>query len=429
MNEEFADALPGRRHRHPDHRPDGTAGASLRGTRPTSSTRCWAATTTWSTWPATSAPTTPWRPTSTTTFDADDLGLGRRTPASSPNTLVLSAGCHSGYSIVDGAGVPAADRRHQHRRLDPADGPAEGVLIGGTGYQYGDTDFLEYSERLYLDIARRLHEDTGRSTAPIAVGKRPGAGQAGLPGRPQHAERHRPEGGAAGHALRPADDRASTPRAAARSPTRTSSVGTTTPVATGTAGADLGLATADLPVTTTTTPRTPRPSSGRQTSDLELAQRRRRRHHPAGRARAAQAGQGRHGRRQDPARRRASGAVTTPTPRRPAADRGPRDRGHRRRTARSSPTRSSRSGWPRPTTSAPSATAVGPPWSSTRRSTGRSATRTPQVPVNTVRNYSNLDMRLFYSPKTFNGRSASPTRARPLRRASARSRAPRPTGS
>ena len=32
------------------------------------------------------------------------------------------------------------------------------VLIGGTGYQYGDTDFLEYSERLYLDIARRLHE-------------------------------------------------------------------------------------------------------------------------------------------------------------------------------------------------------------------------------------------------------------------------------
>ena len=34
------------------------------------------------------------------------------------------------------------------------------LLIGGTGYQYGDTDFLEYSERLYLDIARRLHEGT-----------------------------------------------------------------------------------------------------------------------------------------------------------------------------------------------------------------------------------------------------------------------------
>ena len=32
------------------------------------------------------------------------------------------------------------------------------LLIGGTGYQYGDTDFLEYSERLYLGIAQRLRE-------------------------------------------------------------------------------------------------------------------------------------------------------------------------------------------------------------------------------------------------------------------------------
>ena len=46
------------------------------------------------------------------------------------------------------------------------------MLIGGTGYQYGDTDFLEYSERLYLDIARRLHEETRPPVTrrPIAVG-------------------------------------------------------------------------------------------------------------------------------------------------------------------------------------------------------------------------------------------------------------------
>ncbi len=43
------------------------------------------------------------------------------------------------------------------------------VLIGGTGYQYGDSDFLEYSERLYLDVSRRLHEPTA-GNAPVAVG-------------------------------------------------------------------------------------------------------------------------------------------------------------------------------------------------------------------------------------------------------------------
>ena len=37
-------------------------------------------------------------------------------------------------------------------------------------------------------------------------------------------------------------------------------------------------------------------------------------------------------------------------------------------------------------------------------------TRRPDVPVNTVRNYANLDMKLFYSPKTFKCLSASRTR-------------------
>ena len=48
----------------------------------------------------------------------------------------------------------------------------QAVLIGGTGYQYGDTDFLEYSERLYLDVARRLREgDPAGDDAPVAVGE------------------------------------------------------------------------------------------------------------------------------------------------------------------------------------------------------------------------------------------------------------------
>ena len=73
---------------------------------------------------------------------------------------MLSAGCHSGYNIVDDAAVP-----DQTNPNDWAQRMAQqqAVLIGGTGYQYGDTDFLEYSERLYLDIAR----GSARVTRPL----------------------------------------------------------------------------------------------------------------------------------------------------------------------------------------------------------------------------------------------------------------------
>ncbi len=80
---------------------------------------------------------------------------------------MLSAGCHSGYNIVDGDGRP--------RCQSPFDwtqrmAQQHAVLIGGTGYQYGDTDFLEYSERLYLDLAKRLREGTGPADPAVAIG-------------------------------------------------------------------------------------------------------------------------------------------------------------------------------------------------------------------------------------------------------------------
>jgi len=83
------------------------------------------------------------------------------------NTVVLSAGCHSGYSIVDGAATPTTNSFDWTQRM----AQQHAVLIGGTGYQYGDTDFLEYSERLYLNIARRLHEGPSTGAAPVAVGR------------------------------------------------------------------------------------------------------------------------------------------------------------------------------------------------------------------------------------------------------------------
>jgi hypothetical protein len=101
-----------------------------------------------------------------TAFDADELDPTGAHPHALEDTVVLSAGCHSGYNIVDAAGVPNVTNP-----FDWTQRMAEqhAVLIGGTGYQYGDSDFLEYSERLYLDVSRRLHEVTA-GNAPVAVG-------------------------------------------------------------------------------------------------------------------------------------------------------------------------------------------------------------------------------------------------------------------
>ncbi len=79
------------------------------------------------------------------------------------NAIVFSAGCHSGYNIVDSDVLPGVTL--------PLDWPQafaqqKATLIAGTGYQYGDTDLLEYSERLYLNFAKALHAGRG----PVAVG-------------------------------------------------------------------------------------------------------------------------------------------------------------------------------------------------------------------------------------------------------------------
>ena len=79
------------------------------------------------------------------------------------NALVVSAGCHSGYTVVDGHAVPNVTQS-----LDwiQAFARKRATVVAGTGYQYGDTDFLEYSERLYRDFANALRVGTG----PVGVG-------------------------------------------------------------------------------------------------------------------------------------------------------------------------------------------------------------------------------------------------------------------
>ncbi len=94
----------------------------------------------------------------TTDLDASPVDLR--------SAIVFSAGCHSGYNLVDGDAIAGVSLP-----LDWAQAFArkKSILIAGTGYQYGDTDFLEYSERLYRDFARELR--AGESGTAISVGE------------------------------------------------------------------------------------------------------------------------------------------------------------------------------------------------------------------------------------------------------------------
>jgi hypothetical protein len=82
--------------------------------------------------------------------------------ASSPvdltNALIFSAGCHAGYNLVDPHAVPQVTLGPDWAQ---AFSRKRATVIAGTGYQYGDTDFVEYSERLYLNFARQLRLGSG----------------------------------------------------------------------------------------------------------------------------------------------------------------------------------------------------------------------------------------------------------------------------
>jgi hypothetical protein len=87
------------------------------------------------------------------------------TGADYTNSIVFSAGCHSGYNIVDRDIVPGADIPSDWAQVFARKGA---TLIAGTGYQYGDTDFIYYSERLYLQFAKELRY--GAKGDPVSVG-------------------------------------------------------------------------------------------------------------------------------------------------------------------------------------------------------------------------------------------------------------------
>ncbi|MCL4266832.1 MAG: CSLREA domain-containing protein [Anaerolineae bacterium] len=85
-------------------------------------------------------------------------------PVNLQNAIIFSAGCHAGYNIVDADGVPLVTEEPDWAQAFNSKGA---LLIAGTGYQYGDTDFIEYSERLYLEFSQELRRGSG----PVSVGQ------------------------------------------------------------------------------------------------------------------------------------------------------------------------------------------------------------------------------------------------------------------
>ena len=82
------------------------------------------------------------------------------------NSIVYGAGCHFGYNLMDAASI---DGVTQPLDWVQAFAQKKATLIAGTGYQYGDTDFIEYSERLYLNFSRQLRADVP-NPSPDGIG-------------------------------------------------------------------------------------------------------------------------------------------------------------------------------------------------------------------------------------------------------------------
>lgn len=77
--------------------------------------------------------------------------------------LILSAGCHSGYNTVDKDATILTGKPDWAQAFSRK----QAIWISGTGYQYGDTDFVEYTERLIVEVTRALRTGTG----PVSVGR------------------------------------------------------------------------------------------------------------------------------------------------------------------------------------------------------------------------------------------------------------------
>jgi len=83
------------------------------------------------------------------------------------NTLILSMGCHSGYNIVDPEATPGT----QPVDWGQAFARQGATVIGGTGYQYGNSPLIKYSEVLLSNVQRQLRYYDGEIPGNVSLGR------------------------------------------------------------------------------------------------------------------------------------------------------------------------------------------------------------------------------------------------------------------
>ena len=76
---------------------------------------------------------------------------------------MFSTGCHAGYNVVDADGISGVTQTADWAQVLASKGA---TLVAGTGFQYGDDELIEYSERIYAEFAHQLRVGTG----PVSVG-------------------------------------------------------------------------------------------------------------------------------------------------------------------------------------------------------------------------------------------------------------------
>ncbi len=98
----------------------------------------------------------------TTELSANEISASSTNLA---NTVVLALGCHSGYTITSpdvlAGSSPDPDWAKAFLRKRVAG------YIAATGYAYGDTELIEYGERLSVNVVQQMRTGTG----PIPLGR------------------------------------------------------------------------------------------------------------------------------------------------------------------------------------------------------------------------------------------------------------------
>ncbi|HMQ33724.1 MAG TPA: choice-of-anchor Q domain-containing protein, partial [Chloroflexaceae bacterium] len=80
------------------------------------------------------------------------------------NTILFGLGCHSGYNVPAPGAIPGFSPEPD---WPAAWARAGATYIAATGFAYGDTELVEYGERLLLNISQAMRTGDG----PVAVGE------------------------------------------------------------------------------------------------------------------------------------------------------------------------------------------------------------------------------------------------------------------